>query len=159
MTARVADPGGLAATQSFTVTVASANVAPQITSTPVTSATVGGGLQLRRQRQRCQRRHLDLFADAGANGHDDQRQHRPDRLDADLGPDRRPGRDRTRGRSGRLAATQSFTVTVASANVAPQITSTPVTSATVGVAYSYDVNASDANGDMLSYSLTQAPPA
>ena len=50
------------------------------------------------------------------------------------------------------------TITVASAaNVAPQITSTPVTSATVGVAYSYDVNASDANGDTLSYSLTQAP--
>ena len=58
---------------------------------------------------------------------------------------------------GGLAATQSFTVTVASANVAPQITSTPVTSATVGVAYSYDVNASDANGDTLTYSLTQAP--
>jgi len=39
----------------------------------------------------------------------------------------------------------------------PQITSTPVTGATVGVAYSYDVNATDANGDTLTYSLTQAP--
>jgi len=41
--------------------------------------------------------------------------------------------------------------------VAPTITSTAVTSATVGVAYSYDVNASDPNGDALTYSLTTAP--
>ena len=43
------------------------------------------------------------------------------------------------------------------AKVAPQITSSPLTSATVGVAYAYRVTATDANGDTLSYSLTQAP--
>ena len=47
--------------------------------------------------------------------------------------------------------------TASGAAVAPQITSTPVTSATVSAVYSYDVNASDANGDPLTYSLTQAP--
>jgi len=55
-----------------------------------------------------------------------------------------------------LSATQTFTVTVAG-NVAPVITSAPVTSGTVGVAYSYQVVATDANGDTLTYSLTVAP--
>ena len=58
---------------------------------------------------------------------------------------------------GGLYAAQSFTITVANAASAPQITSTPATSAQVGVAYGYDVNASDANGDTLTYSLRQAP--
>ena len=58
---------------------------------------------------------------------------------------------------GGLFATQAFTIAVAATNVAPQITTTAVTTAAVGAAYSYDVNATDANGDTLTYSLTQAP--
>ncbi len=55
-------------------------------------------------------------------------------------------------------ASQSFTLTVeALPNSAPTIDSTPVTSATEGTAYSYDVDASDADGDTLTYSLTTAP--
>ena len=55
-------------------------------------------------------------------------------------------------------ATQSFTINVAAANVPPTITSTPVLTATVGAAYSYDVNATDPNaGDVLTYSLDTAP--
>jgi PASTA domain/Putative Ig domain/PKD domain len=43
-------------------------------------------------------------------------------------------------------------------NQLPQITSTPVTTATVGTAYSYDVNATDADvGDILGYSLQASP--
>jgi hypothetical protein len=42
-------------------------------------------------------------------------------------------------------------------NVAPTITSTPVTTAAVGVPYSYDVDATDPNGDVLTYSLVTAP--
>ena len=57
-------------------------------------------------------------------------------------------------------ATQSFTINVAAANVPPTITSTPVLTATVGAAYSYDVNATDPNaGDVLTYSLDTAPAA
>jgi len=57
-----------------------------------------------------------------------------------------------------LSATQSFNVTVAEANVAPVITSAPVTTGLEGVAYSYDVDATDANvADILSFSLTTAP--
>ena len=42
------------------------------------------------------------------------------------------------------------------ANAAPIITSTPTLTGTQGVAYRYDVNATDANGDTLTYSLV--PP-
>ncbi|MEJ8568045.1 putative Ig domain-containing protein [Elongatibacter sediminis] len=42
-------------------------------------------------------------------------------------------------------------------NQAPVIVSTPPTSAEIDSPYSYDVDASDANGDTLEYSLLQAP--
>ncbi len=61
---------------------------------------------------------------------------------------------------GGLSDTQNYTLTINAApplNRAPQITSTPVTTATVGQLYSYDVDATDPDGDALSYTLTQAP--
>jgi len=42
-------------------------------------------------------------------------------------------------------------------NHAPVITSTPITTATVGVLYTYDVEATDPDGDTLTYSLTTGP--
>ena len=52
--------------------------------------------------------------------------------------------------------TQRFTLPVVQ-NAAPQITSTPVTSVTLGQSYTYDVNATDPNaGDTVSYSLDAA---
>ncbi|MBA7548748.1 hypothetical protein ES705_41214 [subsurface metagenome] len=57
---------------------------------------------------------------------------------------------------GSLSITQSFTIKVSTlppVNQAPVIYSTPVTTATVGVTYVYDVNATDPNGDTLTYSL------
>lgn len=42
-------------------------------------------------------------------------------------------------------------------NSAPQITSTPTTTATQGQAWSYDVQATDPQGDVLAYALTQYP--
>ena len=42
-------------------------------------------------------------------------------------------------------------------SAAPVISSAPILAATVGAAYSYDVNATDANGDTLTYSLDTAP--
>jgi hypothetical protein len=44
-----------------------------------------------------------------------------------------------------------------STNQPPTITSTPITSATIGQLYSYDVRANDPNGDVLTYSLTNNP--
>ncbi|MGH8522931.1 MAG: DUF4038 domain-containing protein [Gammaproteobacteria bacterium] len=54
-------------------------------------------------------------------------------------------------------ATVTVNVDVRHTNQAPQITSSSVTTATVGVAYSYDVEATDPDGDALSYSLGVAP--
>jgi len=64
---------------------------------------------------------------------------------------------------GSLSITQNFTIKVSKPsptpiNHAPDIYSTPVTTATVGVTYVYDVNATDPDGDTLTYSLTTKPP-
>jgi VCBS repeat-containing protein len=57
-----------------------------------------------------------------------------------------------------LFVTQSFTITIGLPNHAPQITSVPVTMATAGQPYSYDVDASDPDtGDVLTFSLSLAP--
>jgi FtsP/CotA-like multicopper oxidase with cupredoxin domain len=57
-------------------------------------------------------------------------------------------------------ATQSFSIAVASgAGAAPVITSTPVTTATYGVPYTYQVTATDADSDPLTYSLGPATVA
>ncbi len=40
---------------------------------------------------------------------------------------------------------------------APEITSTPITSFTVGTAYQYDITATDEDGDTLTYSMTTGP--
>jgi len=56
--------------------------------------------------------------------------------------------------------TQNHTISAyfsADVNHAPVITSTPVTSATKDQAYTYDVNATDSDGDTLTYSLTTTP--
>ena len=42
-------------------------------------------------------------------------------------------------------------------NHAPVINSNPITSSLVGVPYTYDVEATDADGDTLTYSLTSSP--
>ena len=44
-----------------------------------------------------------------------------------------------------------------STNHAPEITSSPITTATVDVLYNYNVNATDPDGDTLTYSLTTKP--
>lgn len=57
--------------------------------------------------------------------------------------------------------TQSFTIYVSeeseSANQAPFITSTPITTATVIILYTYNVEATDTDGDTITYSLINKP--
>lgn len=54
--------------------------------------------------------------------------------------------------------TQAYTIDVTLVNVAPVITSTPVTTATAGQAYTYDVDAADADlGDTQTWSLDVMP--
>ncbi len=52
---------------------------------------------------------------------------------------------------------QSFTVTVVPANTSPVITSVPGTPAVAGQAYVYAVRAQDAEGNVLEYTLSEAP--
>ena len=52
----------------------------------------------------------------------------------------------------------TVTITLDSVNDPPKITSTPITSATIGQSYSYDVEAADPDaGDVLTFSLESAP--
>ncbi len=53
--------------------------------------------------------------------------------------------------------TQTFSIAVADDNRTPTITSSPVPFVTAGLAYRYDVRASDPDGDPITYRLTQAP--
>ena len=55
VTARATDPGGLFATQSYTIDVAAGNQAPAITSDSGDGSHRGADLQLRRRRQRSRR--------------------------------------------------------------------------------------------------------
>ncbi len=56
-----------------------------------------------------------------------------------------------------LSNSDESVVTVADVTHAPQITSIPVTAATADVPYTYDADAADADGDVLTYSLTSGP--
>jgi len=58
---------------------------------------------------------------------------------------------------GELSDTQSYKITVVDDNHHPVITTSPVTSATKGESYSYNVDATDSDGDTLTYSLTTKP--
>ncbi|NOQ69227.1 MAG: hypothetical protein GQ573_03850, partial [Gammaproteobacteria bacterium] len=52
---------------------------------------------------------------------------------------------------------QQFVITVEQLNIAPVITSSPVTVAQTDTLYNYAVIATDENGDILAYSLAQSP--
>jgi hypothetical protein len=54
---------------------------------------------------------------------------------------------------------QTFTISVANSNDAPVITSTPITTATQNTLYTYDVDATDEDGDTLAFSFGAVPPA
>jgi hypothetical protein len=59
---------------------------------------------------------------------------------------------------GKLKASlPAFAITVAAANTPPTISGTPPTTATVGTAYAFTPSASDANGDALTFSISNLP--
>ncbi|BBA70568.1 Ig domain-containing protein [Geobacter sulfurreducens] len=163
VTVRVSD-GQLAATQSFSVTVAPANRPPVIASSPVTAAVVG---------------QLYSYAVSATD---------PDRDTLYYSVSASTGKTLPAGMAMGMTTgiltwtpssstpanwdvivavtdtkfnrtTQSFTITVTDGKVnqAPVIVSSPVMSATEGAPYSYQVVASDPNGDSLTYALSTAP--
>lgn len=151
---RVQDPAGLSATQSYTVTVTVGNAAPQITSAPITAATVGAAYA------------YDVNA-SDPNG--DTLAYSLTQAPAGMSINAASGVvawTPSAGQAGShpvavrvadpggLTATQAFTVL---ANGGPHITTTAPTSAPVGAVFQYDADATDPNGDTLTYSLAQAP--
>ncbi len=156
---RVQDSGGLFDSQSFTLSVAHANQAPAITTTPVTSALDN------------QLYSYDVEAidpDAG-----DQLTYSLENAPASMSIDSATGLvqwDPTPTQLGQHAVTirvrdasglfdeQSFQLTVTHPNQPPAITSTPSLEATDIERYQYDVEATDPDtGDLLAYSLETAP--
>ena len=59
---------------------------------------------------------------------------------------------------GMLSDTLTFTVEVTSANTVPQISGNPPPSVTVGETYTFRPTASDADGDVLTFSVANLPP-
>lgn len=58
---------------------------------------------------------------------------------------------------GIIKVRAAYDILAGASNSPPQIGSTPVTTASEGVAYGYDVDATDPDGDALSHALIQAP--
>jgi hypothetical protein len=142
----------------FSVTVAGANVAPTITGTPATAATVG-----------TQYAFQPTADDANGNT-------------LTFGITNRPTWATFNASTGRLQGTPAaanvgsfanirisvsdgqvstplpaFTISVTAANVAPTISGTPAATATTGVQYAFQPTANDANGNTLTFSITNRP--
>jgi RHS repeat-associated protein len=156
---RVSDGRGGTYTQSYTIAVAEVvNNPPIITSNPLTTATEGM---------------LYRYAFAAFDADDDDLSARlttfPDGMDFDPATAAivwTPNGTQSGihevmlevadGRGG--IATQRYAITVAEAIPnAPVIISTPTTTATIGALYQYSVVATDADHDLLTFSLPTAP--
>ena len=151
---RVTDTTTLFALQPFTVTVLAPNAPPNITSTPATAT---------------QSDVLYEYQIVAVDGNNDALAFSLDvaplgmtvnpasglvqwtATDADAGLNDVTVRVED-GRGG--FATQNYAIFV---SAPPRITSAPVTTATQDAPYAYDVEAQDANGDVLTYSLDNAP--
>ncbi|WP_082021115.1 putative Ig domain-containing protein [Geobacter anodireducens] len=163
VTVRVSD-GQLAATQSFSIAVAPANRPPVIASSPVTAAVVGQlySYTVSATDPDGDTLYYSISAPTGKT------------LPTGMAMGMTTGTLTWTPSSSTPAnwdvivavtdtkfnrTTQSFTITVTDGKVnqAPVIASSPVTSATEGALYSYQVVASDPNGDSLTYALTTAP--
>ncbi|QSV44630.1 MBG domain-containing protein [Geobacter benzoatilyticus] len=162
VTVKVTDPSGLSASQSFRISVVSrpSNSAPKITSMAVTRATVG------------MLYNYDVEA-TDPNG--DTVYYRLASAQSGMTIDAVTGLISWTPSSSQIGSkyvkveavdnkggktSQSFYITVspsADADNPPAINSTPVIIAAVGSPYSYDVNATDADGDVITYSLTDSP--
>jgi large repetitive protein len=156
---RVSDSGGLSVTQSYTIVVAAPpNNPPVINSTPVTAATQGVLYNYSVGASDPDGNTLTYALTTAPVGMT---------IVASSGliswtpTSAQVGNQNVTIKvtdSGGLFVTQSYTIVVAApVNHPPVINSTPVTTATQGVLYSYSVGASDPDGNTLTYALTTAP--
>jgi RHS repeat-associated protein len=161
---RVSDPYGGATTQSFVIHVGAVNLPPQITSTPPEQATVGHPYRYAIRATDPDEDtplHFSLEQPAPGNSFGIQ-------LDPDTGvltwvP---PGTgDLTivvqvsDGWGGTDSQTYPLHIAAQPPNLPPEIASAPPEAATVGETYTYQVLASDPDGDPLTYGLDAPVPS
>lgn len=155
---RVFDDRGGFATQSFSIAVRSVNVPPNVTSTPKTTAAVNALYTYAVRAVDPENHPLQFVLASGPAGM---------ALDentgliawtpsaAQVGP--HDVSLRVEDSEGGVATQTYHVVVTATANRAPAINSTPPFVATVGAPYEYPIEASDPDGDSLSYSLFVSP--
>ena len=170
---RVVDGNGGFATQNFTVTVSAPNNAPVFTSEPPLAVTAGSRFEYRLAAQDADGDAISYRLDDAPDGMsitsvelrnaDDALIDMGYRLTWDV-PAEAAGSDVTvtvvaeDGRGG--SAEQAFTLSVRSAdavNADPNITSEPPTTARRGRQWVYLIEADDADGESLTYSLATGP--
>ena len=159
---RVEDTGGLFDTQSFNINVSAVNDAPQFTSTPVTTASEGALYTYNITASDPDTGDtLTITATAAPawllltdNGNGTATlSGTPSAAEVGDHPVVLRVED-----TGGLFDTQSFNINVSAVNDAPQFTSTPVTTASEGALYTYNITASDPDtGDTLTITATTAP--
>ncbi len=154
ITVTVSD-GELTDNQSFTIAVTAVNDAPEITSTAVTSATEDEEYSYQVEADDAEGDELTYSLSNAPEGME---------ISAVGLITWTPGEGVTTSgeitvtvSDGDLTDTQTFTIAVTAVNDAPEITSTAIISATEDSEYSYQVEATDVDGDELTYSLSNAP--
>lgn len=158
VTVTVQNLAGLSTSQSFQLTVsATQDQAPVITSSPVTSATVGQQYSYQVRATDPTNSPLTFILGRGLASMS---------LDAKTGLLQWTPTAAAVGttdvtiivqNSSGLATSQSFRIVVPGQNHPPLITSSPVNSAIVGQQYSYQIVATDPDADPLAYSPVSAP--
>jgi len=155
----VSDGKATASLPSFTITVAAPpNNAPTISGTPATSVTAGTAYSF-----------TPSASDADGDSLTFSIQNMPTWASFSASTGALTGTPTTAqaGSYSNIAISVSdgkattslpaFTITVATANVAPTISGSPLTSVTAGSAYSFTPTASDANNDALTFSIQNKP--
>ncbi len=158
VTVRVEDAGGLFDAQYYAITTVEANDSPQIISDPVTTAYIGEEYTYYVRASDPDKGDLLRFSlNAAPDGmwiHPVTGKLTWTPLEANRGDVVIEVRAIDIEGSG---VVQSFTLSVGDFNHAPDIITTAPLSATLGQLYFYDVNAVDADGDTLHFTLLDAP--
>lgn len=155
---RVSDPAGASATQRFSVTVRSSQLAPQITSSPITTATVDRNYRYAVRATDPEGRGLryTLVSSSGDMSIDGSGLLRWQPTAAELGQVNVVVR--VTDEQG-ASTDQAFPITVSSTttNRPPRITSTPILGATLQTLYQLQVTAEDPDGDALRFGFLEVP--
>ena len=154
----VSDGRASAALPAFSINVtAGANSAPTISGTAPTTARVGSAYSFQ-----------PAAADSNGDALGFSIQNRPSWASFDTATGRLSGTPSATGTTSSIVISVSdgkattslpaFSITVSgAANTAPTVSGTPSTSATVGLAYTFQPAASDANGDTLAWTIENRP--